>query len=178
MTMGTAIRTGLRRLWSGLLTIVALFGMLVAVEYFGGQPMGLFSGTRPTNLGYREGKFTPPSWKPNSVSSTVERGDSHYIEPMRFEDTPAQAWQRLLKILVAAPRATIVTESDRYLHVEFKSAGLGFVDDAEFALDEKNGTIQVRSAARLGIRDFNVNRERIETLRSQFGTAPLPQFSR
>ena len=59
--------------------------------------------------------------------------------------------------------------SAAYLYAEFKSAGLGFVDDVEFALDEKASIIHVRSASRMGMRDFNVNRARIDSIRAQLG---------
>ncbi|MBL8510073.1 MAG: DUF1499 domain-containing protein, partial [Betaproteobacteria bacterium] len=60
------------------------------------------------------------------------------------------------------------SEQPGYLYMEFKTPGLGYVDDVEFALDAKNNLIQVRSASRLGIRDFDVNRKRIEAIRAQF----------
>jgi uncharacterized protein (DUF1499 family) len=63
------------------------------------------------------------------------------------------------------PRTTVISEKADYLYAEFKTAGMGFVDDVEFALDEKAGVIHVRSASRLGVRDFNVNRKRIEAIR-------------
>ncbi len=66
-----------------------------------------------------------------------------------------------------SPRTGIVQDSPVYLYAEFKSAGLGFVDDVEFALDKKANLIHVRSASRLGVRDFNVNRKRIESIRAQ-----------
>jgi uncharacterized protein (DUF1499 family) len=50
--------------------------------------------------------------------------------------------------------------------VEFASKRMGFVDDTEFAQDEKAGVIQVLSGARMGVRDFNVNRERVEAIRA------------
>jgi uncharacterized protein (DUF1499 family) len=43
---------------------------------------------------------------------------------------------------------------------------MGFVDDTEFALEAAAGVIHVRAGARLGIRDFGVNRERVERLRA------------
>ena len=76
--------------------------------------------------------------------------------------------KKLAAIVKASPRVTVVTEHASYLYAEFKSAGMGFVDDVEFALDEKAGVIQVRSASRLGVRDFGVNRTRIESIREQF----------
>ena len=126
--------------------------------------MGLFSGTKPDGLGFINGKFKPPSWKPNTVSSTVAKDDSHYIAPLAVNSDMASAWKKLLALLRGNPRATIITEQPGYVYAEFKSAGLGFVDDVEFALD--GNVIQVRSASRLGVRDFDVNRKRIESIRA------------
>jgi len=57
-------------------------------------------------------------------------------------------------------------ETDDYLHAECSSAFFGFVDDLELHLRPGQGTIAVRSAARLGHSDFGVNRKRVEKLRS------------
>lgn len=155
----------LKRLLLAVAVLVALAALLVAIEYFGGQPMGLFAGSRPAALGFNAGKFSPPSWKPNCVSSTVEKSDSHYIEPIVIRGSATDAWKKLASVIKATPRTTVVTENAGYLYAEFKSAGMGFVDDVEFALDEKAGVIHVRSASRLGVRDFNANRNRIEAIR-------------
>ncbi|HOW77583.1 MAG TPA: DUF1499 domain-containing protein [Candidatus Competibacteraceae bacterium] len=61
------------------------------------------------------------------------------------------------------------TGRNQYLHVEFRSAVFGFVDDMEFYFSPP-GTIQVRSASRTGYSDFGVNRERVETLRTRFSS--------
>ena len=156
------------RLLLTLLAIIAFIAALTGIEYFGGQPMGLFSGSRPANLGYSAGKFAPPAWKPNSVSSTVEKSDAHVIEPLKFSGASAEAWKKLQGIVKGSPRVSIVTDQPGYFYAEFKSAGMGFVDDVEFALDEAANAIQVRSASRLGIRDLGVNRARIELIRGQF----------
>lgn len=131
--------------------------------------MGLFAGSRPTNLGYTNGKFAPPSWKPNCVSSTVEKSDKHYIEPIAFSGDANTAWAKFAGLVKGQTRVSMVSEKPGYLYVEAKSAGLGFVDDVEFALDEKASVIHVRSASRLGVRDFDVNRKRIEGIRAAFG---------
>ena len=160
----------LKRFAYALLALFALAGTVAAIEYFGGQPMGLFTGSRPANLGFNAGKFTPPTWKPNCVSSTVEKSDEkHFIAPLIYSDPSGQAWNRLVNIVKGSPRVHVVKENANYLYAEFKSAGLGYVDDVEFALDEKAGVIQVRSASRLGVRDFGVNRARVEAIRAQFG---------
>ena len=51
---------------------------------------------------------------------------------------------------------------------------MGFVDDAEFALDASARVIHAKSAARLGVRDFGVNRKRIEAIRASFAVPPGP----
>ena len=159
----------LKRLAYTLLVLVALIGAVAAIEYFGGQPMGLFRGTRPDNLGFSAGKFLPPTWKPNCVSSTVDKSDEkHFIAPITYTGTSAGAWKKLVGIVKSSPRTALMSETDNYLYAEFKSAGLGFVDDVEFALDDKAGAIQVRSASRLGVRDFGANRARVEVIRAQF----------
>lgn len=129
--------------------------------------MGLFSGTRPAKLGYSSGMFTPPSWKPNCVLSTVDRGDKHYVEPFVYAMASGKAWEKLHNIVLATKGAKIITDSEGYLYAEFRSGILGFVDDVEFAMDKKARIIQVRSASRLGIDDVGVNRKRIERIRRE-----------
>ncbi|HEX9390208.1 MAG TPA: DUF1499 domain-containing protein [Usitatibacteraceae bacterium] len=159
----------LKRIALGLFAIAALIGALIAIEYSGGHPMGLFSGSRPDGLGFNNGQFKAPPWKPNCVSSTVDKSDTkHYIAPLAFSGDAASAWLKLVGTVKAQPNTAVIKEQPDYLYAEFKSAGLGFVDDVEFALDAKAGVVQVRSASRLGIRDFGVNRKRIENLRAQF----------
>ena len=127
--------------------------------------MGIFSGKRPANLGYATGKFARPSWKPNTVSSTVEQSDKHYIEPLPITGSATVAWKRLHAIIVSSKGAAIVTDGEAYIYAEFSSGLLGFVDDVEFAIDAKAGVIHARSGSRLGIDDLGVNRKRIERIR-------------
>lgn len=63
------------------------------------------------------------------------------------------------------PRTKLVDEDESYLHFEFTSLLLRFVDDVEFLFDEKIGTIHFRSASRIGYGDFGVNRRRMEEIR-------------
>jgi uncharacterized protein (DUF1499 family) len=65
------------------------------------------------------------------------------------------------------PRARVMRADGNYLHAEFRSKLMGFVDDVEFTFDARAGVLHVRSASRLGRRDFNVNRERVEALRAR-----------
>ena len=77
----------------------------------------------------------------------------------------------LASVVKANPRSRIVTQSDHYLHAEFRSRILGFVDDVEFLVDENNSVIQFRSASRVGYSDLGVNRRRMNELRDQVTVA-------
>jgi uncharacterized protein (DUF1499 family) len=78
---------------------------------------------------------------------------------------------KLKRIVQAMPRTLIVTETPVYLHAEFTSAVMRFVDDVEFSLDEATRSINMRSASRLGKSDLGVNRRRIEEIRSKWMAA-------
>jgi uncharacterized protein (DUF1499 family) len=127
----------------------------------------MFDWRRPTNLGVNGGRLAPCRRTPNCVSSQADPADAeHYIAPIRFRGDAMAAVRRAV---AAMPRATVISEQKNYLYAEFRSRLLGYVDDVEFFYD---GTaIQVRSAARLGRRDFGVNRKRVEKLRALI-TAP------
>jgi len=75
----------------------------------------------------------------------------------------------LKKIILGMERTSIIEETDNYLYAEFKSAGMGFVDDVEFSIDAEKKVIHVRSASRVGYSDLGVNRKRIEAIRLEFG---------
>jgi uncharacterized protein (DUF1499 family) len=151
----------------GLAAGAALLALVLIAAI--GSPMGLFSGKRPADLGLKDGKLRAGDWRPNWVCSQVPASDAkHHIEPLRFAGEAAPAWKALGEVIQAMPRATVVRRDSRYMHVEFSSSAMGFVDDAEFALDEAARLIHVRSGARLGVRDFDVNRERLESLRAGF----------
>ena len=79
--------------------------------------------------------------------------------------------RRLKGVLSALPRTQIVTETDRYLHVEFTTALMRYVDDVEFHFDETTGTIKFRSASRVGDSDLGANRKRMEQVRRAFAAA-------
>ena len=77
---------------------------------------------------------------------------------------PAAAFDRLRALLAGAPRTVIVTATDDYLHAVCRTR-LGFADDIECRLCPTGRVIHVRSASRIGIYDFGVNRRRVEALR-------------
>jgi uncharacterized protein (DUF1499 family) len=126
----------------------------------------LLAGRRPDNLGARGGRLPPCKRSPNCVSSQADRSDAeHYIEPIRFKGTTVQAMVAAKRAVELMERSTIVREESGYLYAEFRSKLLGYVDDLELVFDANAGVLHVRSASRLGRRDFGVNRARVERLR-------------
>ena len=76
--------------------------------------------------------------------------------------------QRLLAILRGMPRTTIVQSGADSVRAEFRTRIFRFVDDAQFAFDDKAKVIHFRSASRAGHSDFGVNRRRMEEVRKAF----------
>jgi len=148
-------------------TALVLAATLVLV--FSGAQMGLLAGKRPARLGPVDGQLQPVRTQlTNAVSSTATT-DYHRIAPLDAGLDPKAAFARLRGVIDAMPGAHVVTETPGYLYVEFQTRWLGFVDDAEFLLDAPAGLIQVRSASRLGRKDFGANRARIEAIRAGLG---------
>ena len=123
-----------------------------------------FSGRRPANLGVKDGKFTAPaSWKPNWVSSQVDSPDPHFIAPIKVSGDAKSVIARVAKLIESLSRARIIQQDGSYLYAEFSTALMGYVDDVEIFADGQK--LQVRSSSRLGVRDFDVNRKRVEAIR-------------
>jgi uncharacterized protein (DUF1499 family) len=132
--------------------------------------MGWFSGRRPADLGVRDGRLKPAPSTPNAVTSQAPAGDSHHIEPLRYRGARDAVLPALAAIVRSMPRTAIVAQTSDYLHAEFTTALMGYVDDVEFALLAEPGVVHVRSASRLGASDFGVNRKRVEAIRSEMAT--------
>jgi uncharacterized protein (DUF1499 family) len=123
----------------------------------------MFNWRRPTNLGLKDGRLAPCKRTPNCVSSQVDPQDrEHYISPIAYRGT----MRELRHAVESMPRTAIITADGRYLYAEFRTRLMRYVDDVELYYDERAGLVQVRSASRLGRRDFGVNRNRIEELRA------------
>jgi len=149
----------------GLLTLV-----LLAV--LAGQ-MGFLQGRPPDGLGLKDGRFKPPSDTSNSVSSQAALWPNHpqreaaAIAPLPLAGDGPATMQRLHDTVAAMPGARIVSFDGNYLRAEFTTPLMKFTDDAEFWLDGTAGVVQVRSASRLGQRDFGANRKRVEDIRAR-----------
>ena len=149
-----------------LLLAGAAAGLALHVATTGGD--SVFSWKRPDSIGMKDGKLAPCRRSPNCVSSQANPGDrEHYIAPIAFKGTALDAMAAARKAVESMERATVVRHEGGYLYAEFRSKLMRFVDDVEFAADGRSGQIHVRSASRLGRRDFGVNRARVEALRAR-----------
>ncbi len=126
----------------------------------------VFSWKRPDNLGVKDGRLAPVRSSPNNVSSQSDPADAeHYIAPIPFKGDAAAAMAAVLKAVSGMEGATVIRQEGNYLYAEYRTKLMRFVDDVEFLHDGKAGVIHVRSASRLGRRDFGVNRARVESVR-------------
>lgn len=162
----------------GLMALV----MLVAAVFLAAQ-VGLLRGSPKAELGVVSGRLAPPSTTPNSVSSQSVLYPDHVqlgyasIEPFRplTGETLSQAWARVGQLVRDTPYVVVTRDEPTYMRAEASTRWLRFVDDVELFRSDAEGVIHVRSASRLGRKDFGVNRNRVERWRAELGTvSPRP----
>jgi uncharacterized protein (DUF1499 family) len=110
--------------------------------------------------------FRPCPATPNCVNSEAPKTSPHYIEPMKATLSWEQVRTTLVREMTSLPRVTLAAEEGQYMRFEVKSWLFRFVDDVEFQYDPATRTLHLRSASRTGKYDFDVNRKRMETIRS------------
>ena len=131
----------------------------------------MFSWKRPGNLGVKDGRLAPPKRTPNSVSSQADPADAeHYTAPIPFKGDALAAMGAVRKAVASMQGATVIRHEGNYFYAEFRTKVMRFVDDVEFVFDDKAGLIHLRSASRLGRRDFGVNRARVEAIRARIAS--------
>jgi uncharacterized protein (DUF1499 family) len=156
-----------------LLFILAIAVLALALLIAG--QMGLLRGKAPTDLGVKDGQLKRPSKTENSVSSQADLWVDHpmqayaRIAPFKISGDGSAEMAKILATLQAMPRTSIVTQDSRYVYAQCSTQLLKFTDDVEFYVDTAAGLIHVRSASRLGRKDFGVNRARIEYIRAALG---------
>lgn len=150
-----------------LILAIALF----VLALLAGQ-MGLLRGTPPTDLGVKDGKLKRPSFSPNSASSQADQWPDHpqraysSVQPLSAKGDKTATMARLQAILKVMPGAQVVRSDDSYIYATFTTRLMKYTDDVEFWFDPAAGVVQVRSASRLGRKDFGVNRQRVEAIRA------------
>lgn len=153
--IGTATRgkgRGFRRL--ALLPLVAIGGLYLLS----------MTAPQPSNLGVTNGQLAKCPESPNCVS-TQAADESHRMPPIQMNGSREEIIGKIKSVIQSDfRRARVVSEMDNYLHFEFTSLVFRFVDDVEFLVDDKNGTVDFRSASRVGHSDLGANRNRMEKI--------------
>lgn len=144
-----------------ILLIILVLAILLII---GGR---VYNSNMATPAGVGVGELAPCPDSPNCVS-TLATVDQHKIEPLALTQSPTDAISSLAEIMVAMPKSRVITKNKTYLHVEMRSSLWNFVDDVEFLVDEENGVINSRSAARMGYSDMGVNKARYEKISAEF----------
>lgn len=152
--------------------IVYLIGgaVVLVLGFIGANRFFIVPNMSPTpdDLGWQDGSFTRCAKLMNCVSSTDAEDRDTYITPISYTGSAQDAHDTILRILNTMDRVTLITDTEQYIHVEFRSLMNGFIDDTEFYIDPDSNVIHVKSSARLGESDLGVNRNRIESIRQQF----------
>ena len=144
-------------------TVLFSVAALVALGLVVYATMAVMSQKMPDNLGLKDGQLTPCPDSPNCVCSEMHTANDaeHYIQAIQGNKT---TWDKLKKV-IRAQGGTIESDDGVYMHVSFRSAVFQYVDDVELRLDEASNTIHIRSASRMGRKDFGVNRKRVEAIK-------------
>lgn len=145
-------------------------GLLICATAWAQSPV---SGV-PAAAGAAAPQVAPCSWTPNCVSSYGKPGESKYIAPLRPRPAEKEPMKRLKSVVSAMPGAKLVVEQPFLLKYEFTTAKMKFIDDVQFSFSPRTGLIEMRSASRIGISDFGVNRDRLDRVRSAFESAGAP----
>ena len=120
-------------------------------------------------LGLEKSRLKPCPDSPNCVGSMEDPTDEvHYLEPLKMTGNLNESRNLIKTILAESPRVEIIVDEDFYLHAEFTTKIMRFVDDVEFYFDEENGLIHYRSASRVGYSDLGLNHKRMQEIRKKY----------
>jgi uncharacterized protein (DUF1499 family) len=127
----------------------------------------------PATLGLQDGRLAPCPATPNCVTSEASDAAGR-PEPLPYAGTRDQTHARLVALLDAWPRVTLVTIEPYYIHAEFRSRLFRFVDDVEFRFDDERRVVHSRSASRVGRGDMGVNAARMREVAAAFNASAGP----
>lgn len=125
------------------------------------------SGMRPDNLGVSNNALLDCPSSPNCVNSQATE-EPHSIAPLKLKQPlpTAQVIEHIKAAISKMPSMKVIEETDIYLYAEATTQIMRFVDDVEFLVSAEESVIHIRSASRLGYKDFDANRNRIEEIRN------------
>jgi len=128
-------------------------------------PLSAYAAQPATSNITSDGKLAACPSAPHCVCSD-DPDTEHQIPALRIKGDPAKAWAALKAQLDQLPRTQPVEDRTDYRRVVVTTRLLRFKDDVEFLLWAERGEIAMRSTSNVGYYDFNVNRKRLEAIRS------------
>ena len=121
---------------------------------------------KPVTVGSASKSLYYDHWKPNWVSSQANPANRRaFVAPLSNTSL-----DEIDALLATWPDMTLVTSDGPYRHYTSKTKIMGYIDDVEFKASEEGG-IHVRSASRLGLRDYGANRKRVEAIRAALASS-------
>ncbi len=129
------------------------------------------AGKVPAELGLVNGsELRPCPDKPNCIQTYDPADESHFQLPLAFNVDDEQTKQIMVTAITETGGKLInensLASSGYYLHAEYESDWLKFIDDVEVVI--KDGMIHIRSASRLGYSDMGVNARRFEEIKAAY----------
>lgn len=125
------------------------------------------AGQAPRDLGLINGsELRPCPDKPNCIQTYQPNDKEHFQLPLSIKTDQTET-AAAIRSAIAHTGGTVITEkalipSGLYLHAEYESDWLKFVDDVEVLIT--GSTLHIRSASRLGYSDLGANKERYDAI--------------
>jgi len=129
------------------------------------------AGQMPRDLGMLNGsELRPCPEKPNCVQTYDSIDITHFKLPLNVKQDEKQTTLAITSAITETGgkiiSETLLAPSGYYLHAEYESDWLKFVDDVEILI--KNGLIHIRSASRLGYSDLGANAARFKEIKTAY----------
>lgn len=144
---------------------------LIAIAIVAASLLGLGAcarGAAPKAGGVTDGRLAACPSSPNCVSSFADTDDSvHRVDVLPVTGSAEETMDALVRAIESMPRSKIITREGAYLHAEFRSRLIRYVDDLELLVQSESGVVHVRSASRIGHSDLGANRKRVGALRAR-----------
>ena len=90
------------------------------------------------------------------------------MDPIPFSGSGEFVVKRLVEVVEGMAGGKVRHREARYVHAEFTSRVLRFVDDVDLVVDDEAQVVRFRSASRIGRWDLGANRRRMDELRDRF----------
>ncbi len=129
------------------------------------------AGQVPKDLGVINGsELRPCPDKPNCVQTFDPADKGHFQLPL-VAKANEQLTRNAIRKAIMKTGGELISEQSLisagiYLHAEYESSWLKFIDDVEVVI--KDGSIHLRSASRLGYSDLGVNAERFVQIKAAY----------